>query len=277
MALCTFALAFTSLVSPLTTEGWTKSPTYKISYRNPAGYWNRTIRNGRAVLDQIEKNDGRDDILDNFDEQRLQELSAFAEHDIKTNNEFHFRDRMRAIERSMGKLTTREYELRELKKKIDKELKTETKRFDKLIKGTKAEDHLRKALDIKPGKSTGSKILDDIRDTLLTTLPGTVGRISQPIIKWINLFIAGGEWADLELLMPRLFEMTEMVALLNLQLNLYDQAIVKHEKLIDRLNKLHDEKKNQEVPEDNDNDESSNCAGAGAAGKIDCVAKQIGE
>ncbi len=213
-----------------------------VNFRHPDGAWNKNIRAGQRVLDQMVQNKGPDEVLSNFSWDQLNETASWASANIKCGDELGFRERLDLVEKSMTVLTTQEAKLAKLRKAINIELQTGLAEWDVLLKDADTIEFLGHALGMKgvgfAGRSIFLHLGGKIGENLLGHMMTGAGKALGPITTAIgvhDVYLAASQQVDMQLLSPQLLEMTETVAFLDVLLWNYDQAINAHERIIDAL------------------------------------------
>lgn len=217
--------------------------SYKMEFRAEGSAWNKNIREGRVILDEMAANKGTDDILNDFNWQNLEQKSDYAAHWIKEQDGVKFNEVLSDIEESSQTLEDRANQIQALRDKISKELASETARWDKLMaEDDKIVAYLEDALETKLAGFFLSKILQAIGKKIGASLVVVGGKALGPIstlLALVDFFEAYDEYAEMKLMLDRMLERVEIVAYLDVLIKKYDGLISAHDQIIDELIKTY--------------------------------------
>lgn len=211
---------------------------YTPEYRTERSAWNKNIRNGRVILDELAANKGTDNILNSFNWQNLEQKSDYAAHWIKQQDNVKFQEVMSDIEESSDALGERANEIEQLRNAVDAELSKEKVRWNELMKGSDIEEYLLKALGIKVAGKLGSDFFSWLGKKFGSKLATGAGKIIGPISTLVSVyqfFKAYDQYAEMKLMLDRMLEKVEMVAYLNVLIKKYDSLIAAHDKIVGAL------------------------------------------
>jgi len=217
--------------------------SYNMEFRAEGGAWNKSIREGRVILDEMAANKGNDNILDNFNWQNLEQKSDYAAHWIKEQDGVKFKEVLSDIEESSRALEERANQIQAIRDKVAKELAGETARWDELmVEDDKIVAYLESALGTKLGGFFLSKLLQAVGKKVGSSLVVIGGKALGPIstlLALVDFFEAYDEYAEMKLMLDRMLEKVEMVAYLEVLLKNYDGLISAHDQITDELIKTY--------------------------------------
>jgi len=235
---CALAVAFVATSFAAVAQGNSSGITFKVSHRHPDGAWSRLILDGETVLNQMVRNTGPDDTLMNFRWEDLDSMALWASAAIKREDDRSFKDQMAAIEKSMGVLTTREANLSKLRAAIASELDIGVNRWYDLLEKADVLESLGIVLATKGAGMAGSSMLVALGENISSNLVTGAGKLLGPASTAFGIYtvyLETTQYADLKVLSPRLLEMVEIVAFLDVLLWNYDYVIDSHQTIIDVL------------------------------------------
>ena len=216
---------------------------YKTEFRAEGSAWNKNIREGRVIFDEMAANKGNDNILNDFNWQNLEQKSDYAAYWIKEQDGVKFKEVLSDIEESSRAFEERANQIQAIRDKISNELAGETARWDKLMaEDDKIVAYLESALETKLGGFFLSKILQAIGKKIGNSLVVVGGKALGPIstlLALVDFFKAYDEYSEMELMLDRMLERVEIVAYLDVLLKKYDGLISAHDQITDELIKTY--------------------------------------
>lgn len=212
---------------------------YKANYRTKDVGWKKSIREGRGILDEMVANKGEDNALSSFGWDDLELNAAYAEYQIKKKNEVRFREYTRAIEKAQQEVDSRAQHIKEVRDQISKELAKGVARWNTLMAGNdEILIFIGKALGIKGVGMTLSALLQGLGKRIDSKLLRGGGKALGPVstaLSLVQLVEAYDEKVEMDLMIGRLLEMTELVAYLDVLLKKYDGLLAAQDKILNGL------------------------------------------
>ncbi len=239
------ACVLSALVFGPATSGAQETPpsedaiSYRPSYRSERAWWSPQVRDGRAIIDQMQANDGVDDTLRDFGWDDLELNAAYAANAIKKKDETRFKEYVREIERSQGRMESRAATIQGVRDKINKDLAQGTARWNTLMAGDdEILNYIGEALGIKAVGITMSATLQWVGKRIDSRLLRGGGKALGPIssaLAVIRLAEAYDEKVEMELMLGQLLELTELQAYLDVLLKKYDGVLGAQDEILNGL------------------------------------------
>ncbi len=228
---------------------WAQDANPSTEFRMERDAWNKSIREGRIIVDEMNANKGNDALLDRYSWEELQFRASRAQEWIKQQNEFSFREILKSIEETQQGRETRTNQIQKLRDQISKEQATDIVEWEKLMTDDSVLEHLAKALGAAVISEVGSRTLEwfgkyvskkvvNLAGKAAGAVSTAAGKVLGPVSTAYSIyefFEAADEFAGMRQIYGRLLERAEMIAYLNVLLKKYDEQIAAQDIIISEL------------------------------------------
>lgn len=241
-----------SIVAPV--SSWAQDVNPATEFRMERDAWNKDIREGRVIVDEMNANKGNDAILEKYGWEELQFRASRAEEWIKRQDEFNFREILKSIEETQQDLETRANHIQKLRDQIFKEQARDILEWEELIVDDSIQEYLQNALGAAILGEVGSRTLKwfgkyisakvvNFAGKATGAVSTVAGKVLGPVSTAYSIyqvFEAADEYAGMRQIYGQLLERAEMIAYFNVLLKKYDEQIAAQDIIISDLYKAYD-------------------------------------